>query len=203
MRHRRWMLKFDPKFIVSSRKQKAVSGSPAMQLAKTSKNSEEFLGPCDSENFQGHLSSLWVPARSSHSCPNGPLDRVAAATNGGWRVSLVMCLPAVGIITDLSKRRFNIFILLVTLTHLLLVSIAHFSAPGSLPSATNRSTPINRNLHIRLGNSKNKHLQHVVMTSSASWKMRTGWSIWLLKLSLQIFWAQNVHELTRVGQCPN
>ena len=57
MKHRPWMLKFDPEFIVSSRKQKAVSGSPAMQLARTSKNSEEFLGPCNSENFHGHLSS--------------------------------------------------------------------------------------------------------------------------------------------------
>ena len=57
MRHRRWMLKFDPEFIVSSRKQKAVSGSPAMQLSKTNKNSEEFLGPCNSENFHGHMFS--------------------------------------------------------------------------------------------------------------------------------------------------
>ena len=80
----------------------------------------------------------FLPGLLIHAAKGPFMPHVATVTNGGWRVSLVMCLPAGGIITDLSKRRFNIFILLVTLTHLLLVSIAHFSAPGSLPSATNR-----------------------------------------------------------------
>jgi hypothetical protein len=36
LKHRRWMLKFDPAFVVSSRKQKSVSGSPAHQLHSSS-----------------------------------------------------------------------------------------------------------------------------------------------------------------------
>ena len=52
MKHRRWMLKFDPAFIVSSRKQKAASGSPASQLDKTVMSSEGFLCSC---NFPEHV----------------------------------------------------------------------------------------------------------------------------------------------------
>ena len=51
LKHRRWMLKFDPAFVVSSRKQKAVSGSPAHQVQPQFMSSEGFLYPCNSCDF--------------------------------------------------------------------------------------------------------------------------------------------------------
>jgi len=50
-KHRRWMLKFDPAFMISSRKQKAVSGSPAQQWQQQVMSSEGFLYPCNSCDF--------------------------------------------------------------------------------------------------------------------------------------------------------
>ena len=51
LQHRRWMLKFDPDFVVSSRKQKAVSGTPVKQLEQESMSSEGFLYRCNSHAF--------------------------------------------------------------------------------------------------------------------------------------------------------
>ena len=51
LKHRRWMLKFHPDFVVSSRKQKAVSGTPVKQLEQESMSSEGFLYRCNSHAF--------------------------------------------------------------------------------------------------------------------------------------------------------
>ena len=42
LRHRSWMLKFDPEFMKSARKIKASSGSPAQQMQETFLNSSNF-----------------------------------------------------------------------------------------------------------------------------------------------------------------
>ena len=51
LKHRRWMLKFNPAFMISSRKQEAASGSPAQQLQQQVMGSERFLYPCNSCDF--------------------------------------------------------------------------------------------------------------------------------------------------------
>ena len=73
LKHRGWMLKFDPAFVVSSRKQKSVSGSPAHQLQQQFMSSEGFLYPCNSQSCTsstGHelMSTLLLSVR------RGPLS---------------------------------------------------------------------------------------------------------------------------------
>ena len=81
MCHRRWMLKFDPEFIVSSKKQKAVSGSPAKQLSQISKNSEYFGSMQQFSEFPWSfvqlVSSCQVCMCRCHLRPKGPLTIVA------------------------------------------------------------------------------------------------------------------------------
>jgi hypothetical protein len=123
-----------------------------MQLSQTSRNSEEFLGSCNSENFHDHMSSLWFPARSVSTAAvhaqRGPLNRLAVPW---WKWPScrprVMRLPAVGIIEVWNRLgKWNIISLVILTTWLNLW--CDLNSLETLPSATNCSIPFWGNHHI-------------------------------------------------------